>query len=46
MTANIVPVCSMTSSIVISGLDGFSPMSFSATMTCAELETGSNSHAP
>ena len=46
MTANMVPVCIMTSNMVISGLDGSSPMSFSATITWAELETGSNSHAP
>ena len=46
MTANMVPVCSMTSSMVISGLDGSSFMIFSAAMTCAELDTGNNSHAP
>jgi hypothetical protein len=46
ITANIVPVCSITSSSVICGDDGSSPISFSATTTCAELETGSNSASP
>ena len=46
ITANIVPVCSITSSSVICGVDGSSPISFSATTTWAELETGSNSASP
>src|SRR5208283_1600582 len=46
MTASMVPVCSMTSRKVIAGSVGSRPMSFSATMTCAELDTGSISHAP
>ena len=46
MTANIVPVCSMTSSSVNSGASACSFISFAATMTCAELETGSSSASP
>src|SRR5258708_36912308 len=46
MTANIVPVCSITSSSVICGEEASSPISFSATTTCAELETGSSSARP
>jgi hypothetical protein len=46
ITENMVPVCSMTSTRVISGEDGFSPSSFSATTTCAELETGKSSARP
>ncbi len=45
-TANIVPVCSMMSRNVSRGADGSRPISFSATMTWAELETGSSSAAP
>jgi hypothetical protein len=36
----------MTSNKVISGADGSMPRSFSATTTCAELDTGSNSVRP
>src|SRR5579875_184645 len=46
ITAIIVPVCSITSRSVISGAAGFMPISFSATITCAELETGSSSARP
>ena len=46
ITANIVPVCSITSSSVICGDEGSSPISFSATTTCAELDTGSSSASP
>src|SRR5580692_4195829 len=46
MTANIVPVCSITSSSVIGGDEGSRPINFSATTTWAELETGSNSANP
>src|SRR5438477_7953555 len=46
MTANIVPVCSITSSRVIDGDEGSNPSSFSATTTWAELETGNNSASP
>src|SRR5579862_250548 len=46
MTANMVPVWSMTSSSVIGGEAGSSPISFSATTTCAELDTGSSSASP
>src|SRR6185312_3369171 len=46
MTANIVPVCRRTSSRVSAGAEGSRPMSFSATTTCAELETGSSSARP
>jgi hypothetical protein len=46
MTANIVPVWSMTKRNVISGAVGSSPMTFSAIMTWAELDTGNNSQAP
>src|ERR1700730_8569919 len=46
MTANIVPVCNITRSNVIDGADGSRPISFSATMTCAELETGNSSAKP
>ncbi len=42
----MVPVCSMTSSRVIAGDDGSSPISFSATTTCAELEMGRSSASP
>ncbi|MNT32057.1 hypothetical protein D3C72_1679190 [compost metagenome] len=46
MTANMVPVCSITSSMVSSGDVGSSPISFSAMMTWAELDTGSSSAKP
>ena len=46
MTAAIVPVWSMTRRKAISGVDGSRPISFSAMMTWAELETGSSSAAP
>src|SRR5580658_7842715 len=46
MTASMVPVCSITSRNVIAGVVGSRPMSFSAMITCAELETGSNSQNP
>ena len=46
MTANMVPVCSMTSISVMSGEVGSSPSHFSARMTWAELETGSSSARP
>jgi hypothetical protein len=46
MTANMVPVWSITKSRVISGLAGSNPMSFSATITWAELDTGSSSAKP
>jgi hypothetical protein len=36
----------MTSKKVMDGAVGSRPMSFSATITCAELETGSNSQKP
>ncbi len=45
-TASIVPVWSITRRNVISGELGSRPMSFSATMTCAELDTGRSSAAP
>ena len=45
-TANMVPVCSMTSRNVNFGEDGSMPIRRSAMMTCAELDTGSNSAAP
>src|SRR6185437_3013917 len=38
--------CSITSKSVICGAVGSSPISFSATTTCAELDTGSNSAKP
>ena len=43
MTANMVPVWSMTRMSVIAGEEGSRCMSFSATTTCAELETGRSS---
>src|ERR1700688_5102409 len=46
MTANMVPVWSITKSNVIGGDDGSRPISFSATTTWAELETGSSSANP
>src|ERR1700723_1408168 len=46
MTANMVPVCSITSSSVMAGDDGSIPISFSATTTWAELETGNSSASP
>src|SRR5450830_1823492 len=46
MTANMVPVCSITSSMVSSGEVGSRPISFSAMMTWAELDTGSSSAKP
>src|ERR1019366_9687200 len=46
ITASIVPAWSMTSTNVISGEDGSRPISFSATTTWAELETGSSSATP
>ena len=46
MTANIVPVCSITRSNVNCGVEGSSRISFAAAITCAELETGSNSARP
>src|ERR1700730_18547963 len=46
MTANMVPVWSITRSSVIGGEDGSRPISFSATTTWAELETGSSSANP
>src|SRR5580704_8397104 len=46
MTANMVPVCSMTRSRVICGAVGSRPRSFSATITWAELETGRSSASP
>src|ERR1022692_2403211 len=46
MTANMVPVCNITSSRVIGGEDGSSPSSFSTTTTCAELDTGKSSAKP
>ena len=46
ITANIVPVWSITNSSVISGAEGFRPMSLAATITWAVLETGSNSAKP
>ena len=42
----MVPVWSITNSSVISGFEGSKPISFSATITWAELETGSNSANP
>src|SRR5215472_3251283 len=42
----MVPACSMTKRKVISGEEGSMPISFSATITCAELETGSSSAMP
>ncbi len=42
----MVPVGSTISRNVIRGLEGPSPISSGARMTCAELETGSNSAAP
>ena len=46
MTANIVPVWSMTKSSVMGGEDGSRCISFSATTTWAELDTGSSSAKP
>jgi hypothetical protein len=46
ITANIVPVWSITSKRVIEGATGSMPISFSAIITCAELDTGKSSHAP
>src|ERR1700722_18540530 len=46
MTANIVPGWSMTNSSVMGGEEGSRPKSFSATTTCAELDTGSSSARP
>ena len=46
ITANIVPVCSMTRSNVMGGDDESSPITFSATITCAELDIGNNSAKP
>src|SRR5450830_1778849 len=46
MTANMVPVCNITSNMVSSGEVGSRPISFSAMMTWAELETGSSSANP
>src|SRR5450830_1190656 len=46
MTANMVPVCNITSNMVSSGEVGSKPISFSAMMTWAELETGSSSANP
>ena len=43
MTANMVPVCNITSSMVSSGEVGSRPIHFSAMMTWAELDTGSSS---
>ena len=42
----MVPVCSMTSSKVIAGEVGSMPIRRSATITCAELETGNSSARP
>jgi hypothetical protein len=42
----MVPVCSITNNKVIGGDEGSRPNSFSATTTCAELDTGSNSAKP
>jgi hypothetical protein len=46
ITANIVPVWSITSKSVISGNVGSIPISFSATITWAELDTGKSSATP
>ncbi len=46
MTANMVPVWSITSRRVMGGEEGSRPRSFSATTTCAELETGRSSARP
>ena len=46
ITANMVPVCSMTRSKVMGGEEGSSPRSFSTTTTCAELDTGRSSAKP
>lgn len=46
ITASIVPLWSMTRSRVISGELGSRPISFSATITWAELDTGNSSLMP
>jgi hypothetical protein len=46
ITANIVPVWSITRRRVISGVVGSTPIIFSATMTWAELEIGNSSQRP
>src|SRR5439155_3422098 len=46
ITANIVPVWSMTKSNVIAGEEGSRPSNFSTTTTWAELETGNSSASP